>query len=169
MKRRTLCRLVVQASTMIRITILQALVEQSTVGIGSGRGRAEGRESAQRRLDVAEVQRHALSLRSSEAIASHLSLLPRIGTPDGLRLLLCFCETRQLDHSFKSANCGNCATAAIVKGALSGRWRLVLCLNQVARGQASGRTDRDSHATLRCAGTAALSRRSPWLVLNLAE
>ena len=91
MKRRTLCRLVVQASTMIRITILQALVEQSTVGIGSGRGRAEGRESAQRRLDVAEVQRHALSLRSPEAIASHLSLLPRIGTPDGLRLLLCFC------------------------------------------------------------------------------
>ena len=72
---------------MIRITILQALVEQSTVGIGSGRGR----ESAQRRLDVAEVQRHALSLRSPEAIASHLSLLPRIGTPDGLRLLLCFC------------------------------------------------------------------------------
>ena len=39
----------------------------------------------------AEVQRHALSLRSPEAIASHLSLLPRIGTPDGLRLLLCFC------------------------------------------------------------------------------
>ena len=60
---------------MIRITILQALVEQKTVGIGSGRGRAEGRESAQRRLDVAEVQRHALSLRSPEAIASHLSLL----------------------------------------------------------------------------------------------
>ena len=76
---------------MIRITILQALVEQSTAGIGSGRGRAEGRKSAQRRLDVAEVQRHALSLRSPEAIASHLSLLPRIGTPDGLRLLLCFC------------------------------------------------------------------------------
>ena len=91
MKRRTLCRLVVQASTMIRITIQQALVEQSTVGIGSGRGRAEGRESAQRRLDVAEVQRHALSLRSPEAIASRLSQLPRIGSPDGLRLLLCFC------------------------------------------------------------------------------
>eukprot|EP00908_Phaeocystis_cordata_P016502 Transcript_27761.p4 GENE.Transcript_27761~~Transcript_27761.p4 ORF type:complete len:92 (-),score=7.91 Transcript_27761:932-1207(-) len=91
MKRRTLCRLVVQASTMIRITILQALVEQSTVGIGSGRGRAEDRESAQRRVDVAEVQRHALSLRSPEAIASRLSQLPRIGSPDGLRLLLCFC------------------------------------------------------------------------------
>ena len=38
---------------MIRITILQALVEQSTVGIGSGRGRAEDRESAQRRGNFA--------------------------------------------------------------------------------------------------------------------
>ena len=34
MKRRTLCRLVVQASTMIRITILQALVESRLLALG---------------------------------------------------------------------------------------------------------------------------------------